>query len=36
MKDQFSQYVTLDKLEDKKASSVAAVVKRFIGQFGRL
>ena len=35
MKDQFSRYITLDELEDKEASSVAAVVERWIGRFGR-
>jgi hypothetical protein len=35
LKDQFSRYVSVDELEDKKASSVAAVVERFIGRFGR-
>ena len=35
MKDQFSRYVSVDELEDKKALSVAAVVERFISRFGR-
>ena len=34
-KDPFSQYVLLEPLEDKKASSIAAIIERWIGIIGR-